>query len=271
MSERFGMINNHWLEWFVGLYEGDGSLNFFSEKGFRFSITSTDLKTLENIKQTLGFGRIRKFPFKEKHLDKWNYEVEDRFNIYVILSILNGNLVLYKRYYECVKLINIFNNYLYKGKPYMYTIIIKYEQVIPNLNDAWLSGFVDAEGHFGCPVEVKRKHIPYYISIIFEVGQNDELWLFKHLQKLFKGGIIHSKRNKKSGKIHNRIIFKGSKIGKNNVSLVFSYFDRFSLRTKHNIFIKWRIMHKYLLDKKHLDRDYIPKLIKLARDINSKT
>jgi len=50
-------ITNDWLSWFIGLYEGDGSMTY-SKKGFSFVIYSIDKKTLLEIKNVLGFGNI---------------------------------------------------------------------------------------------------------------------------------------------------------------------------------------------------------------------
>jgi len=38
-------ITNDWLAWFIGLYEGDGYMNF-SNKGFSFAIYSIDKKNI---------------------------------------------------------------------------------------------------------------------------------------------------------------------------------------------------------------------------------
>lgn len=261
-------INDSWLEWLIGLYEGDGTLIFREKKGFHFGIVSTHKATLDIIIKTLGFGKIRQFPKKENNLDKWSYYIEDRYNIYLILLLLNGNLVLNKRMGDYLKISEKFNNVKFKNKLYKYNIDIKYEQVLPSKNDGWFSGFVDAEGHFGCPIETKRTFIFRYISISFEVGQNGEMWFFKHLQRIFGGGILYPKNG--NDLTHNRIIFKGSKKGKNNVMLVFSYFEKFPLITKLSSYKKWKFMHSCLINKEHLKKEKISKLLLLAKGINLK-
>jgi len=268
ISSRYYNIDDHWLEWFIGLFEGDGCLVFNPKKGFRFEIISTHKPTLQKIKNKFKFGKVSLCTKIDNNLEKWRYSVEDRYSIYLLLLILNGNIVLNHRYNNIVKIIGYFNNYSFKGKPYMWIVRTKFEQVLPTLNDAWFSGFVDAEGHFGCPIERGRKFVSHYISICFEVGQNGEAWFFEYCHNLFGGGILYP--NYRNEVTHNRIIFKGSKTGKNNVTLVFSYFDGFPLVTKLRSYNKWRIMHKYLLEKKHLKIDNLPKLLILAKSINRK-
>ena len=75
-------IPKNWLEWFVGLFEGDGCLSVHN-KGFSFNIYSIHKKTLEEIKIVLGFGNIY---FDSQNI-KWRYTVETRYDIYLILLI----------------------------------------------------------------------------------------------------------------------------------------------------------------------------------------
>ena len=89
--------------------------------------------------------------------------------------ILNGNLVLRHRFAQLSGVITNFNESFFKGKVYEHSIKLKERLILPSLDDGWLSGFTDAEGHFGCPVETTRKHISHYISLVFELGQNGEV------------------------------------------------------------------------------------------------
>lgn len=128
---------------------------------------------------------------------------------------------------------------------------------------------VDAEGHFGFPIELGRKFISHYISITFEIGQNGEKWLFIYLKELFKGGIIFTSKTKK-GNEHNRLIFKGSKLGNNPVTLVFDYFDKVPVKTKLTVYTEWRSIHKLLLSKDHLNTSKLPHLLSRCKALNDK-
>lgn len=215
-------IDDKWLEWFVGFFEGDGTL-VNGEKSFHFSITQDEQYILYHIRERLGFGKVRKYTNQEK----WVFVVEDRDNIMKILYILNGNLVLNHRYKNLKKIISEFNIRLFKGKLFHTIIKFKEQQVLPTLNDGWFSGFADAEGCFYCPIETKRRHVSHYISIVFEIGQNGETWFFSYIQSLFEGGIIHPKNSSEG--THNRIYFKGY----SKVTKIITYFDKFGVRTEH--------------------------------------
>jgi len=187
------------------------------------------------------------------------------------LLIFNGNLVLNHRYYNFIIVAKEFNKRPFKGKIFFKQLnILKYSS-LPTLNDAWISGFTDAEGHFGLPIELGRKFISHYISITFELGQNGEKWLFVYLKELFKGGLLYTFTSKKPNvEEYNRIIFKGYKLGVNPVTLVFDYFNRFPLYTKSNIYTEWRSIHKSLKSKEHLDNNKLPNLLSRCETLNDK-
>ena len=256
-------IPQEWLEWLFGLCEGDGTLSV-SAKGINFSIYSIHKKTLQEIQKVLGMGNIY---FDEKSV-KWAFRVENRFDIYLIMLILNGNLVLSHRYHNFVSVSTRFNDMLFKGKTYFKQINILLHGTLPSLSDRWFAGFSDAEGHFGLPIELKRKFISHYISITFEIGQNGENWLFIYLKDLFKGGILFTSKSKNEE--HNRIIFKGSKLGSNPVTLVFDYFDAYPLYTKLDVYSEWRSIHKSLLAKEHLNKNKLPDLRLRCEKLNDK-
>jgi hypothetical protein len=216
----------------------------YSKKGFSFVIYSIDKKTLLEIKNVLGFGNI----YYDSLDIQWKYLVEKRYDIYLTLLILNGNLVLTHRYNNFISIAQKFNIRFFKGKIFYKQINIIFHAALPDLNDRWFAGFTDAEGHFGLPIELGRVYISHYISITFEIGQNGNRWLFSYLKDLFKGGILFPKLDQNSDQ-HNRIIFKGYKLGSNPVTLLFTYFDSYPLFTKLDVYNEWRSIHKSLLNK----------------------
>lgn len=185
------------------------------------------------------------------------------------------------RYDQFIKVANDFNTRIFKGKQYPKFLKISSEQVLPGLTDAWLSGFVDAEGHFvgvAIPIEKGRSFISSYISITFEIGKNGEEWLFYHLKDIFKGGIVkisrykeaHSPKSYANNINHSRIIFKGIRLGKNPVTLLFDYFDKYQVKVKKKIYDEWRDIHNSLLNKDHLNPQLLSKLVLRSEKLNDR-
>jgi len=198
----------------------------FHNKGFSFIIYSIDKKTLLEIKKVLGFGNV----YYDALNIKWRYIVESRYEFYFILLIFNGNLVLTHRYFNFINVAQEFYKKLFRGKIFPQQIDILFYAALPSLKNRWFAGFTDAEGHFGLTIELGRSFISQYISITFKIGQNGNRWLFTYLKDLFEGGIVFPKLNKKLDQ-HNRIIFKGYKLGFSHVTLLFKYFDTYPLFT----------------------------------------
>lgn len=84
---------------------------------------------------------MRKF----NNQNKWCFYVEKRYDIFLLILIFNGNLVLNHRYSQFNHFTEKFNTTLFKNKPYDYKVTIKERLLLPTLSDGWLSGFIDAE------------------------------------------------------------------------------------------------------------------------------
>ncbi len=92
-------LNPHFLEWFIGFVEGDGTFSIRKNKGLKprlvFEIGQKDPKVLYFIKKTLGFGSVNSWQRNETTY--WVYRVNSKKNIQRIIQLFNGNLVLTKR------------------------------------------------------------------------------------------------------------------------------------------------------------------------------
>jgi hypothetical protein len=193
--------------------------------------------------------------------------VEDRTNIYKLILLFNGNIVLNHRFIQFAYFVNAFNQRLFKNKSFPLKVKLLENLNNPTLNDGWFSGFVDAEGCFNCPVELTRKHISHYISICFEVGQNGEIWLFPYLKALLGDGCILFPSVLAEDK-HNRIIYKGLKrITESNIT---NYLYNYPLQTEHKSksYLLWLEMLNHIKMKNHLNRELLPKLVIIAYDLN---
>ena len=130
------------LEWFVGFSEGDGCFEYRLAAGrprFSFTIKQLDPPLLYKIRNGLGFGSVRKI---EGEL--YRFVVEDQIGIRRLLALFNGNLVLPKvRYrYETFWVNKIPETGLWSD------FKVSKQIVLPSLETAWMSGFIEAEGCF---------------------------------------------------------------------------------------------------------------------------
>jgi hypothetical protein len=81
------------LEWFIGLIEGNGFFGFSRGRPY-FCINQADLPVLEYIKQNLGFGMIT--TLKQKGTVYARYIVTNKNSIESFINYINGNLFLKK-------------------------------------------------------------------------------------------------------------------------------------------------------------------------------
>lgn len=151
------MIQNNnkeiFYSWFVGFSEGDGSLfNTKKGKGVKFEIWQTrlDIQVLEYIQSELGFGYIS---YPGHRPDMVIYHVSKDEDIKVLESIFATRM--------CIGRVNSRLNNVLK---------IDNKLSTPSLNNAHLSGLIDAEGCFWIKQEPKTNTFKF----IFELSQKDK-------------------------------------------------------------------------------------------------
>jgi hypothetical protein len=172
-ADHIPRIPERFLEWFIGFFEGDGSFSYTktsiynrsrNEKIYaesvssrlRFSICQKERHIIEKIAYTFGFGRVSKFTSVKKTY--WRWTLDSQKAIENMAYLLLGNLVLVKRQQEFLECIEVgqkkgmFQFPFDKAKPWSSGV---------NLQNAWLSGFIDAEGcfyaQFSLPLALKLK------------------------------------------------------------------------------------------------------------------
>lgn len=167
-------ISDEWLSWFIGFFEGDGSITIDTRKDKNyliFVITQREGNKfiLEEIRDTLKIGSVN---VQGKHITPgrlWTYrfQVTNLKDFHKILLILNNNLILPERRYFLWKVINIYNINLQRSKDLSKNNqFLKFKDVdyiennnnnssletimknpkLPSEKDHWLVGFTDAAG-----------------------------------------------------------------------------------------------------------------------------
>jgi hypothetical protein len=83
--------SKEFLTWFIGFVEGEGSFVVNNRGDLAFIITQStnDIQVLKFIQETLGFGKVI-----AQSLSTSRYVTQNKKEIEIIISILNGNIVL---------------------------------------------------------------------------------------------------------------------------------------------------------------------------------
>ena len=249
-------ITIHFLEWFIGFAEGDGSFESRLAEGrplFSFTIVQKDSQLLYKVKKGLAFGSV------SKDRNFYRFRVDDKRGIQRLQSIFNGNLVLPKRRIQ-------FENWIsFKKKVQHSTFCLYNRSLMPTLKTAWLSGFIEAEGCFY--VRLSKKTSGFRIAdqklTITQTDTHGERNILKHINNLFE-----SKGNLNLAKSPNcfRIEICSLKCHK----IVVEYFQHFGLKGKKHIsYFRWWRIYLMRLDNGHLLEGNQKKLQRLCQNLNS--
>ena len=236
-------IDSTFLEWFIGFSEGDGS---FSKK-FSFIINQKDPQLLFKIKKKLGFGSV----YETSESGIWRYCVTGQVNCLRLFYLFNGNLILKKTQKR-------FLNWLTNIKT---KVIVKQFQTNISLDNAWLSGFIEAEGGFYARI---RKNSKYKLKVKFlkkfYLTQKDEILLLKTLGLLLDSKTkVYSFIQKENN--YSRIDITSFK----SQTILLNYLSIYPLLGRKNITVCiWKKMHGYQERKENLIESGITKLSNLC-------
>jgi hypothetical protein len=133
----------------------------------------------------------------------------------------------------------------------------------PTLNDAWLSGFTDAEGCFNVKIEKRSNTVTgLRVMLRFILDQKNSQYLFLQLRDLFSYGAV-SLRGSSNGVYRYQVnSFKG-------LITIRNYFLIFPLKSKKLLsFKKWNEIYKMVLNKEHLLEKGLTSIRELSKNIN---
>lgn len=285
-------ISDDWLSWFIGYFEGDGSITIDTRKNknyLTFVITQREDNKfiLKEIKDTLKIGTVS---VQGKHivpgrLWMYRFQITNLKDFHKLLLILNNNLVLPERRYFLWKVINIYNINLQRSKNNQF---FKFKDVdfiensnnnssfeiilnnpkFPSENDHWLVGFTDAEGCFSISFLSNSNafKIRYILGINSRPNNTIEykLKLFEKVKQILKvpvGSISYRKKN-------SEIVFIEFRVdGLKNIRNVIDYFNLNSLKTnKIFYFLILKETYLKLLKKEHLDTKLRVNLINFLKN-----
>lgn len=241
-------ISDNWLTWFIGFSEGDGAFLTGKHKRLVFVLTQKETAILNHVHETLGIGRVKTYGNFSR------YRVDDKKGILLLIALFNGNLVLDKRKIQL--------------KKWLYTVNLeeKNNNVVPILNNSWLSGFIDAEGCFNVTL-FKRKSMAlgYQVKLRFMIDQKDSLDTMLFIKDQLN--LFLTNRKLKKGTIGTMHRIESNSFVK--APLIIEYINRFRLKTKKKeSFDKWVTVYELVENKAHLTEKGLNEIRKLSKEIN---
>jgi Cytochrome C and Quinol oxidase polypeptide I/LAGLIDADG endonuclease len=191
-------LNTDFAHYIAGLIEGDGTIHVpKTERSFKGNLNYPSIQIVFHLKdlplalliqKQLGHGSIS----RKKGKNAYIYIVNNLDGILLLMSLLNGNMKTNK-VYALHRLIDWYNHYKStsfekKGLNNDYM-----------LSNAWLSGFIEADGHFSLRSTESGKYPR--IECKFEISQRqkdqnnrDNLFFFKEIALSFES-LVKSIRN----------------------------------------------------------------------------
>lgn len=251
-------VDDNFMAWFVGFVEGDGSFIVSKNKVyFDLSQHIKNIDLLYKIKKTLGFGSI--LTRTDNHRNVAVYYVTGKINFLRLIHLFNGNLVSTYRKNQFKVWLTTFNDQYNQQILY----IESNHLIKPTFENAWLSGFIDAEGYFSA--RLKSCHTSKYgknLIVQFSIAQKDVevlIWI----KQLFN---INNQTNIRFDPLWQGYEFHlGNKI---LLKKLIKYLTVYPLKTKKHLeFLTWSKVHNIGIQKAHLTPTGLKKVIKLCARI----
>lgn len=125
--------STNFLTWFIGFSEGEGSfiVNKRGDLAFVISQSTSDVKILYYIQETLGFGKVISQSVKTSR-----YVTQSKKEIEIIIKMFNGNIILPTKQDRLEKFITAFNIWANKGTIRLEPIIAIKPCIKPSLDNS---------------------------------------------------------------------------------------------------------------------------------------
>ena len=253
-------LSDNWLIWFIGFVEGDGAIQTYDNgKRVRFVLTQKESAILYFIQNKLNIGIVKHFPQGKsgKSNDFYRLIVDNPSQILLLAFLFNGNLAMDHRIKQLSLWIEHLNIRFGEN-----TITYLNNPVSITLQDAWLSGFTDAEGCFNVSITSDFRYtLGHVIKMRFLLDQKDSIILSK-IKYLFNTGKVTIRSNTKE-------VFRYTVTGYKSLNIIINYFETFPLYTKKvHSFKKWCLIHNMVIKKIHLTKEGLANIKILQKQIN---
>lgn len=255
-------IPDNWLTWFIGFVEGDGAIQTFANNTrVRFVLTQKESNILYQIHKILGIGVVRHFPqgTSGNKNDFYRLIVDNPSQILLLAFLFNGNLALTHKIQQLSFWVKVLNKKFGEN-----TIVLINKAVYITLQDAWLSGFTDAEGCFNVSITLNTRYIlGHIIKMRFMLDQKNEA-ILNIIKDLFGFGKVTLR-----SKTRTNDVYKYTATGFKSMNDIITYFNLFPLLTKKALsFDKWSTIHNIISNKLHLTEEGLVQVRLIQKQIN---
>lgn len=239
-NKRLTLSKKRFLEWFLGFAEGDGSFGIRDGR-LTFTINQAEIEILQKIRSELGFGRVSTFHQEGRIYARYSVIAKD--DIFSLIHLFNGNIHLQKVHSRFIYWVNCFHS-----KPFysMYPKISLLPRRFPtdlSCENAWLSGFFDAEGGFHANITQANEQPKRYYRLRLNayVDQKDEWDVLQQIASLFEVANVTIRNAKKK-------TYRVECNTKKSLQNILVYFEKYKLRSKkHLVYAMWKkVVNSYL-------------------------
>lgn len=259
-------LSNNWLTWFIGFVEGDGAIQTYANgTRVRFVLTQKESAILFHIRNILGIGTVKHFPQGRSgnKNDFYRLIVDNPSHILLLAFLFNGNLAITHRIQQISLWVQALNNRFGAN-----TILFINTAISVTLQDAWLSGFTDAEGCFNVSITSNARYtLGHVIKMRYLVDQKDNSILLI-IQNLFGFGKV-TLRSQTLSPRGGLGVYRYTATGFKSMNDLISYFKVFPLLSKKaRSFDKWLMIHNIVSNKLHLSEEGLAQVRRLQKQIN---
>ena len=253
-------LSDNWLTWFIGFVEGDGAIQTYGNGlRVRFVLTQKESSILYYIHNMLGIGIVKHFPqgTSGNKNDFYRLIVDNPSHILLLAYLFNGNLAMTHRIGQLALWVQALNRRFGEN-----TIQFINIAVIITLQDAWLSGFTDAEGCFNVSITSNARYaLGHVVKMRFLLDQKDSS-ILNIIRDLFGFGKVTIRSQTDD-------VYRYTATGFKSMNDVISYFKEFPLYTKKALsFNKWLSIHDLVINKLHLTEEVLAQVKAIQKQIN---
>lgn len=228
----------------MGFVEGDGSFGIYDGR-LVFVINQAEIEILQKIRAELGFGVV--FTYEQQGRIYARYLVTKKDAILCLVHLFNGNIHLQKVQNRFNVWVQKYNENFCQENGRIQIQPRRFPTQI-SLENAWLSGFFDAEGGFFAGLSkqtLNQKHIRLRLNAY--VDQKNEYALLQQIAFLFGVLNVTTRSSQKQ-------TYRVECSTKKSLQNVLLYFERYNLRSKkHLVYAMWRKVVYSYLEKSHFE------------------